>query len=149
MLVGGAGDDTLTGGAGDDTYHFSEGSDRIHAGSGIDTLVFGDDDDSTGAKIIDADNDGNVDDLRIKSGGSQVDIIDHASGSALSNVEFPDDGQTVQWAVADSFDSSSSTVDTIMVGSDTAETLKTGSGDDFILGNAGADTIMSLSLIHI
>ncbi len=144
ILMGGDGDDKLTGGAGNDTYYASEGHDEIHAGTGTDTLVFTDGADGS-AKIVDADGDGNVDDLRITGDGKPftIDVIDHTDGEALTNVKFPDDGQMSEYYLADSFDTSANAADTIMVGTDSAETMKTGSGDDIIVGNAGADIITS------
>lgn len=41
LVVGGAGDDTITGGAGDDIINGGAGTDTINVGAGIDTVVLG------------------------------------------------------------------------------------------------------------
>ena len=150
-LDGGLGDDTLQGGAGDDVYVASAGNDVIVTGGGNDTLEFGPDFNfEFDSAVIDlASGDltiaGQVfDDALQTLVDATMTIQDHLT-SPLEFVRFDDgdDGVLDTFRVANTFDVSGSTENTVIAGSDDAngEAIVGGFGNDVLLGNAGNDSL--------
>ena len=132
-IDGGLGDDHLVGGAGDDTYTVDSGDDTIVVGGGTDSLVMGGR--MTGAIRTDEDGDGNFDlELTGVSDGEvyTATVLDQTN-DGLTNVEIDlsDDG----------VDNPTSYVidDTLVIGSDEADTLTSGDEGGVFFGNAGDD----------
>ena len=122
-----------TGGAGDDTYTVDSGDDTIVVGGGTDSLVMGGR--MTGAIRTDEDGDGNFDlELTGVSDGEvyTATVLDQTN-DGLTNVEIDlsDDG----------VDNPTSYVidDTLVIGSDEADTLTSGDEGGVFFGNAGDD----------
>ena len=146
ILIGGAGEDTLSGSAGHDTLDGGDADDVLSGGSGSDALYGGD----------------GADDL---SGGSEADILsggdgdDQLNGGSGDDALFGDDGQDVlsggSGNDALSGDIGSDTLtggsgdDTLLGGSDDdqldggsgADILKGGQGDDSLKGGSGSDVL--------
>jgi Ca2+-binding RTX toxin-like protein len=150
IIDGGDGNDDLEGGAGNDTYIASSGTDTIEVSSGTDTFkveldgLF-----LEGAELVIADGDATYNDLRFYLFDDDTEtvatttVLDHLV-SALTILEFDFDGDGVldQYTVATVMDNSSNTTDDLAIaGTDQADTIKGSSGDDILIGNAGGDAL--------
>ncbi|MCA3413848.1 MAG: calcium-binding protein, partial [Roseomonas sp.] len=124
FMDGGAGDDSILGGAGDDTLNGGGGFDRAEGGAGND-YIYG------------------VIGLDVGVGGSGNDTLDTSAftGNYLVNLQtgltnFSGESFTEFEAVI-----SGSGNDTL-IGTDAANFMHGGAGNDSILGGAGADTLI-------
>ena len=132
-LSGGLGDDHLVGGAGDDTYTVDSGDDTIVVGGGADSLVMGGR--MTGAIRTDDDGDGNFDlELTGVSDGEvyTATVLDQTN-DGLTNVELDLSDDGVDNATSYSID------DTLIIGTDGADTLVSGDDGGAFFANAGND----------
>ena len=141
-LYGGAGDDWLEGGADADTLYGGAGKDRLEGGAGADTFVFetghGTDtiaDFTAGEDVIDLSAIAGIvdfDDLTItvERGNAVIDLSAHGGGRITLEGVSPSDLNADDFVFYQN----------VHTGTDAAETLEGGDGDDTITGNAGADT---------
>jgi len=129
-LTGASGANTLTGGAGDDSMDGGGGADVIAAGSGEDAVTY------HGSEVS-------------LDGGSGVDTLVMAAGSGgFSAVDFSvtagadqTAGDTTNVRNFENVDTSALTSAISVIGSNSANTITTGLGNDTIDGNGGADII--------
>ena len=143
-LYGGAGSDALYGGGGDDILSGGLGNDKLYGGAGADTFVFEENngadfinDFAVGKDVIDLSaltGIDSFDDLTITTnsfGDAIIDLSAHGGGEIrLRNVSADD-------LDADDFVFYQSSY----TGTDEAETLEAGAGDDTIEGLGGDDTL--------
>ena len=141
-LYGGAGDDWLEGGADADTLYGGAGKDRLEGGAGADTFVFeaghGTDriaDFTAGEDVIDLSAIVGIvdfDDLTItvERGNAVIDLSAHGGGRITLEGVSPSDLNADDFVFYQN----------VYTGTNAAETLEGGGGDDTITGNAGADT---------
>jgi Ca2+-binding RTX toxin-like protein len=140
VVIGGAGNDsitcadtdcTLTGGAGDDTLNGGDGNDTLNGGAGDDTLVGGDGNDTLnggdGDDVFDEGSASNGGD--VMNGGAGVDVVDYSARTADLTV-------TMDGAAAN--DGESGEADNVK---GDVEDILGGDGDDTITGNALANVI--------
>jgi VCBS repeat-containing protein len=140
-LSGGSGDDRLSGGTGDDTYIFNrgDGQDIISDTAGVNTLAFG-------ASVAPGD-------VRIVRGqptvilevigtGDRLDL----GGNALATIGVQQVTFTngVVWTAQSLIDQlkASTTGNDVIYGTDAAETLDGGAGDDRLIGLDSNDTLI-------
>jgi Ca2+-binding RTX toxin-like protein len=117
VLSGQGGDDWLLGGAGDDTLIGGLGDDTLDGGDGLDVAVFA----------------GNYADYVVTEGVGALSVNSAEGNDILRNINrliFAD--QTVELAIAGMY----------LSGTDAADLLEGGTGDDAIYGEGGNDTIL-------
>ena len=142
-MGGGVGDDTLYGGADDDTMGGGVGDDILDGGAGDDTFVFeaghGNDtikDFTDGEDLIDLSAFVGItsfDDLTITQDGENtvIDLTAHGGGTI-----------TLEGVTASDLDADNFTVyQNVYTGTEWAETLRGGAGDDTITGLGGDDRL--------
>lgn len=154
MLSGGQGDDILVGGAGDDLLYGDDGSDiyRFSAGFGHDEIRNLNTDTTVDLVEFDAtiersnvrlERDG--DDLLIKFEGTPGDSIRvqfyQSGGGGIDGIRFADGVVWDTVEIARQFNQPSD-VDQVMYGSEFAETIDGGGGNDVIYANAGDDVVL-------
>ncbi|WP_093536377.1 calcium-binding protein [Stenotrophomonas rhizophila] len=153
MLSGGQGDDILVGGAGDDLLYGDDGSDiyRFSAGFGHDEIRNLNTDTTVDLVEFDAtiersnvrlERDG--DDLLINFEGTPGDSIRvqfYQSGGGIDGIRFADGVVWDTVEIARQFNQPSD-VDQVMYGSEFAETIDGGGGNDVIYANAGDDVVL-------
>lgn len=158
----GAGDDWISGGSGNDTLQGASGNDTIWGGAGSDELHGGDDADTFTLKSTDG-----SDTIFGGEGGNDWDVIQLSGAAAqvnwtgweMGSVTY-DSGATYSyfWEIeqvqgtsyADTFDARGAGTgvnviagagDDTIIGSDYADVIDAGAGNDSIAGGAGDDTI--------
>ncbi|NKE47732.1 DUF4347 domain-containing protein [Roseomonas frigidaquae] len=112
VLSGGAGDDTLNGGAGDDTLMGGQGDDAIYGGEGFDIV-----------------------DYSAEEGELDVDLDDGDADVDYLGYDDDDDLYSIEGVIGTNND------DTLR-GSDVANLLDGGEGDDRFYATLGADTLI-------
>ena len=128
-LTGSSVANTLSGGAGNDTIDGGGGADIIAAGGGDDTVTYR----GTESSI---DGGSGVDTLvMVATGGASAVDLSVSAGSDQTA------GDTVVVRSFENVDASSLTAAINVIGSTSANTISTGSGNDTIDGNGGADII--------
>jgi Ca2+-binding RTX toxin-like protein len=128
-LTGSAAANTLTGGAGDDTIDGGGGADIIASGGGDDTVTYRGTENSI-------------------DGGSGTDTLVMAATGGTTAVNFSvvagadqTTGDSIIVKNFENLDASALTTAISVTGSNSANTITTGSGDDTVDGNGGADII--------
>ncbi|WP_293875024.1 calcium-binding protein [Sphingomonas sp. UBA978] len=149
-IEGGAGNDTLTGGYGDDTYLFSlgDGHDTIReglsgAGGGLDVLRFGRGIRPEDVQVTTANNGADFV-FSIGNGSDTVRVINGASASEdywIDEIRF-DDGTIWTRSSLTGAVVPYTNGDDRIYGTNDAETLRAGAGNDWINGRGGNDTII-------
>ncbi|WP_426227121.1 cadherin-like domain-containing protein [Pararhizobium sp. DWP3-4] len=146
VLDGGTGSDELSGGIGNDTLLGQTGDDRVAGGDGDDILVGGADrdrvDGGAGDDTVAGDGDQVAD---LYDGGEGSDILDYSSmvqaiqinlntGTASGQEIGEDTIWNFEVILAGHGDDS-------VIGSDEAERIEAGAGDDFVEDNGGGDVV--------
>ncbi len=137
ILDGGLGDDTLIGGAGNDTYLFGPGSgqdvivEKDATPGNLDTILL-----SPGAELLDIAVTRDLENLYLSLDGDRLTVTNWFVGAAfrIEQVVFAGSGET--WDAA--------TLESLVVaapGTDDADYLYGGSGDDLIEGLGGDDVL--------
>ena len=128
-LTGSAGANTLTGGAGDDTIDGAGGADIIASGGGDDTVTY------NGTEVS-IDGGSGLDTLvMVATGGTTVVNFSVVAGADQTT------GDSANVRNFENLDASALTAGISVVGSTSANTITTGSGNDTIDGDGGADII--------
>src|SRR5262249_23675078 len=128
-ITGTSGANTITGGAGADTIDGGGGADVISAGAGNDTVYY------HGSETSIDGGTGNDTIVMLASGGtSAVNLgvppnVDQSSGDSVSVTNF------------ENVDASALSTAITVVGSSSANVIKTGTGNDTVDGGGGADVI--------
>ena len=146
-IVGGAGNDTLQGGSEADSLQGGEGNDHVQGGSGVDSLHGGDGDDNLRGG---ADNDTVI-------GGAGSDTADYfhiasavtvsmLAGTVTSSTDGTDWLQEIEWVYgsngfADSLSAEGTSAGIQMRGWGGNDTLVSGAGNDWLVGDDGVDTV--------
>ncbi|MBT6095935.1 MAG: hypothetical protein HOH04_13710, partial [Rhodospirillaceae bacterium] len=147
-IDGTSGNETYgAGSSGKEVYVATLGTDTMTV-DGLDQLLI----DGTlfleGAVLVDQDSDTNFDDLQFDIFDSSDDsfhsmtVVDHlTTGLDRVRFDFQEDGIINTYWVAASLSESANTNDLVSAGTDSADTISTGSGDDILMGNDGDDTL--------
>jgi Ca2+-binding RTX toxin-like protein len=140
VLLGGSGNDTATGGAGDDIFGGGHGNDYLLGGAGSDLLNGNDDNDRLEG--------GAGGDILIGGGGEDTAIYDQSSAGINVNLRFGIAGLENPFgseASGDTLDSiedvEGSRFNDVITGSDVANDLFGGLGNDLLDGGKGADDL--------
>ena len=164
VMEGGLSNDVMYGQSGNDTISGDDGEDYMEGNSGSDTMAGNaNDDDMVGGSGHDNGGSGgalrelsNVNDDNVSgvgdtlNGGAGVDYMagDNAKITrnsprfiVLYNLDFADDGITVDGALSGEDALNGEAGNDVMYGQGDNDTLNGGAGDDYIEGNSGLDTL--------
>ncbi|WP_421447906.1 calcium-binding protein [Ectopseudomonas khazarica] len=132
-LVGGIGMDLLEGGVGDDTYLFEagDGADRITDSEGVNVVRFGAGINQAGVIFKQAPSTVGAHVLQVDYSGGSI-LIDNGTFGAVARFEFAD-GTVLSHADVMNY------LGNLVLGDDSADTLKGLDGDDTLDGGAGND----------
>ncbi|WP_242675146.1 calcium-binding protein [Phytopseudomonas dryadis] len=132
-LVGGIGSDSLDGGVGDDTYLFEagDGTDRITDSGGVNVVRFGAGINQAGLTFKQAPSTVGAHVLQVEYSGGSISI-DNGTLGAVSRFEFAD-GTALSHADVMNY------LGNLVLGGDSADTLKGHDGNDTLDGGAGND----------
>ncbi|MGE5517254.1 MAG: calcium-binding protein, partial [Bacteroidota bacterium] len=150
ILFGMAGNDTLNGEGGNDTLNGGSGDDLLKGGGGNDTYVLGL---GGGSDVIDEDWANSAgDSILLANGLTLADARLNRVGNDLlvilvdgSQIRVSNHFLTSQFSVETLRDTAGNTLnlmgDLPIIGTDTAEALRGGGGNDTLMGNGGNDTL--------
>jgi Ca2+-binding RTX toxin-like protein len=120
LLLGGAGNDTLDGGVGDDWLNGGAGADVMMGGDGNDVFVVDDALDSI-----------------VEGAGPGIDTVRASLGSFTLGAEI----ENLVYTGTGSFAGTGNTLDNVLYGADSGDTLSSLGGADSLMGLGGNDTL--------